>query len=135
MGKIIKISIALTMFAVLLSSCESSKTVIKSVEANKIAKTFKLKKGEELKIELTTNPSTGHSWILASKIKPKIISFEKKEYKNDDRSMGMIGAGGIETWTFKTIKKGKLYLHMKYQRSKNTKAKAANEKYFEIIVE
>ena len=133
MKKILTISVSLVLFLAILSSCDSSKKVITSVESDKIAKTYKAKVGEELKIELTTNPSTGFTWIMASKIKPKIISLEKKEYKKDDRTMGMVGAGGIETWTFKTLKAGKLFLYMKYQRVSDEKAK--NEKYFEIIVE
>ena len=133
MKKVFTISITLILFLTILSSCDSSKKVIKSVEADKIAKTYKMKVGEDLKIELTTNPSTGFTWSLASKIKPKIISFDKKEYKEDDRTMGMVGSGGIETWIFKTLKPGKLFLYMKYQRVNDEKVK--NEKYFEIIVE
>ena len=111
-------------------SCNTSKKAIKNVNSNQISEKFDVKLGDSLTIKLSSNASTGHKWELVSKIKPAVIKYKSNKYTNNDKTMSM-GSTGTDTWTFNTLKVGKVYILMKYLKSENEIAK---EKYFEINV-
>ncbi len=113
-----------------LQSCDSKKTVLKDVPEDKLDKSYTVKLNEKLVIKLAANPTTGFKWSLESKIKPKIIKEIKKEYIKD-MTMGIIGSGGHEEWTFETKKAGVLFMHFKYLKESGETDK---EKYLKITV-
>jgi inhibitor of cysteine peptidase len=126
------IKLTLGIIAILLiQSCDNQKIVLKDVPNDKIEKTYNVKLSETLIIEIAANPSTGFQWILANKIKPKIVTEIGKEFVKDDRTMDLVGAGGNEVWRFSTEKPGETILYFVYQRDDG---KIEKEKYFKIVV-
>jgi predicted secreted protein len=70
-----------------------------------------VKKGESVKISLDSNLTTGFSWT--AEFDPQFLSLFNKEFA---RSSNLIGASGIETFEFKTLKSGQTMLRMIYKR-------------------
>jgi inhibitor of cysteine peptidase len=69
-----------------------------------------VKAGKTFVITLEANHTTGYSWQLAANLPSKSIVMVDSDYISDPAPKGMVGVGGREEWTFKTLKpwKGKL---------------------------
>ncbi len=115
----------------LFQSCDSQKSVIDNVPADKLDKTFTVNMNDTLKIELKSNPSTGFMWSIDNKIKPKVIKEISKEYIKNNKTMDMVGAGGFDIWKFNAVKEGEVYLHFVYAREDG---KIDKEKYYKVVV-
>lgn len=79
---------------------------------------------------LASNPTTGYSWNMKSKL-PKTLIKVTRHYQTNPHAPGIVGVGGIETWAFtvsKTaISTGKvIHIHMIYQRPWLKNASPAN---------
>lgn len=88
--------------------------------------------GKVITITLESNPTTGFSWQLVGISDKMILEFVKKEYIPNNKKM--IGAGGIEKWSFKTLKTGKAVISLVYRRpwEKDIPAQATEE--FNVFV-
>jgi inhibitor of cysteine peptidase len=93
---------------------------------------YNVKPGEELTIELKSNPSTGYSWEIARITDVKVAVFVKKEYA-PDRS-GLVGAPGKEYWTFRAVAPGRTTIDLHYVRPWQNRQKAVDAASYEIIV-
>jgi predicted secreted protein len=68
---------------------------------------------EEIKeIKLFENPSTGQRWQLENE-KPEIVAVVKEEYQPLPTKEGLVGRGGIQSWSLKGVKKGFSLLNFK----------------------
>jgi inhibitor of cysteine peptidase len=74
-------------------------------------RTISVRAGESFHIFLDSNPSTGYSWEA---------DYEKKDLVLENRTYHakslLIGAGGKETFTFRSLTKGETIISMKYRR-------------------
>ncbi len=115
----------------LFQSCDSQKNVIDNIPADKLDETFIISMGDTLKIKLKSNPSTGFTWSINNKIKPKVIKQLSREYVKNEKTADMIGAGGFDIWKFLPVKTGEVFLHFIYSRENG---KTNNEKYYKVVV-
>lgn len=78
-----------------------------------------LRIGQELVLNLDSNPSTGYRWVQAETEKPVLVVLGKPAYKPASR---LPGAGGLESWTFRAVERGEQSLKLEYLRpwEKNT---------------
>jgi predicted secreted protein len=74
--------------------------------------------GGSFTVTLDSNPSTGFAWSISEITDEGIIDDVSNEFQGADT--GMVGAGGQEVWTFKTIDKGTSTIEMQYSRSWET---------------
>jgi len=78
-------------------------------------KTIAVPKGGKLIVRLASNPTTGYQWQISSLdqeyLKP--VGEPAYELSKTDR----IGSGGIQVFTFITLKPGKTMLILDYERS------------------
>jgi predicted secreted protein len=70
--------------------------------------------GEQFSISLDATHSSGYRWRLRDSLANSPLSLVKSEYKED--AAGQVGAGGKETWTFKSSEAGPFTLHFDYVR-------------------
>lgn len=70
--------------------------------------------GQEVVFKLNSNATTGYQWELADPIDNTIIEKVGSEYIAPDTDL--VGAGGVEVWTFKGLKPGKADVNFKYIR-------------------
>lgn len=71
------------------------------------------KVGNNFKIELKSNATTGYQWRLAKPVDDK-IQFLSSDYIAPNTNL--MGAGGKEIWTFKAVKKGETKICFEYAR-------------------
>jgi inhibitor of cysteine peptidase len=76
--------------------------------------TLQVAPDDEIVISLESNPTTGFSWSEAPASQNNgILQLLSKSYESDSDA---IGAGGVETWTYKAVKPGKAVLELQYLR-------------------
>jgi inhibitor of cysteine peptidase len=74
----------------------------------------KLAVGQELRVALDSNPTTGYMWSVDGAIPEQLSQTGDSEFQETSAA---IGAGGIETWSFKAKSAGEGRLKLKYWRS------------------
>ena len=83
-------------------------------------KPITVKAGQEFKISLASNPTTGYGWQFAKHPDAKLLKLLGSEFKPAQSKL--VGAGGTQVWTFKALAPGKTPLALNYVRAweKNT---------------
>ena len=70
---------------------------------------------QEFVIALGSNPTTGYSW--QESYDETILELVEKTYKpGKEAKQGLVGAGGIEYFRFKTLKTGETEINLVYKR-------------------
>ncbi len=89
--------------------------------------------GDEFTVTLDSNPTTGYEWQLADTLDGSILELVGSEYTvpND---VGLVGAGGIEVWTFKAVGSGETTVPMNYVRPWEEDGTPAKALMFSITV-
>lgn len=95
-------------------------------------KVIRVPHGKIIAIDLDANPATGFSWRLADISDKNVLEFVKKEFF--PAKGGLIGAGGVEKWSFKTLESGKASVIFEYAREWEKDIPAAKRKEFNIFV-
>lgn len=70
--------------------------------------------GEELRITLESNRSTGYQWKLAKPLNQTVIKLVHSRYIGPAKQIP--GAGGTEEWIFTGVGVGKTEIHLEYVR-------------------
>lgn len=97
---------------------ETAKQISQTIYATANMNEITIKKGEHFEITLDSNPTTGFSWMLAEDLDASMIEEIDNVYgskaSDNDKNPPLVGAGGIETWTFKALATGESTIKMKY---------------------
>lgn len=79
--------------------------------------TIEMAVGETLTVTLESNPTTGFSWALTSNSDETVLQEVDHEYVADAAAeTPLMGAGGVENWTFKALAKGEATISMEYSQ-------------------
>jgi len=97
-----------------VAGCSSASGYL-SEDANATEVTVKV--GEELVVELPSNPTTGYAWIVAES--GPLTQVGEAEYTSE-ATPDVVGAGGTETFTFEATEVGSGTLKLEYRRSWET---------------
>ncbi len=97
------------------SNCIESKTVsqLTITQADR-GKTFTVRRGDAIAIELAENPTTGYEWAI-DKIDSQAIELEDSEFSLPENAG--LGGGGVRIFTFRTKATGIARLQLKEWRS------------------
>jgi inhibitor of cysteine peptidase len=72
--------------------------------------------GQQFVIALGSNPTTGYNW--QESYDQTMLELVEKTYKpGEEADNGVVGAGGVEYFRFKTLNKGETEITLVYQRS------------------
>jgi predicted secreted protein len=115
-------------FAFASSSIEASPTTITAADADH---PITLRIGQELVLNLASNPSTGYHWFLASTANSVLTSLGKPTYK---QGRPVPGAGGVESWTFRAAEAGAQTLKFEHRRPWEKKTSPAKTVLFHVTV-
>jgi len=97
----------------LLSGCSSaSKPVELSAKDTGVAQSLAI--GQELRVSLQANPTTGYRWAVDGAVPTQLEQAGEARCAADSKA---IGSGGTEVWTFVAKRAGKAPLRLKYWRS------------------
>lgn len=95
-------------------------------------RTYSLKRGQALTIELPGNPSTGYGWQIVGP-KPPQLHLADSSYHAAPAARGLVGSGGTQHWKFTGRQPGKAVLQLAYHRPWE-KLAPADKRYILILV-
>jgi inhibitor of cysteine peptidase len=75
-----------------------------------------LKINDVISIKLESNATTGYKWNLSEENSSGIISLVSSDYTEKENKDNLVGVGGFETFTFKTVSRGSTTLILTYNR-------------------
>jgi len=75
-----------------------------------------LDRGDLLLVHLPSNRTTGYGWRAVSSKPGKLEELGKPALNQPKSSRGLVGAGGVETWTFRAAASGRTTLAFSYAR-------------------
>ncbi len=108
-------SLAAFVVALLVAACGSGESG-KAIELSQkdSGTTLQVTQGDELVISLESNPTTGYSWAESKSSQASdVLQLVSKKYESESDA---IGAGGVETWTYKAVGAGTANLELDYLR-------------------
>jgi inhibitor of cysteine peptidase len=75
-------------------------------------RTLTLQKGQELRVKLDANPSTGYGWKVALSPGPVLTQEGDPTYRSDRPPSAAVGARGVEIWRFRAAQSGRRTLRL-----------------------
>jgi inhibitor of cysteine peptidase len=93
-----------------------------------------LKKGDKLVVKLAANPTTGFTWVIASKEDDKLKSEGKPKYEPKDNQKKVAGGGGVQVFTFTAAEVGELDVEMHYLRTFEKDKEPAKKFKFKVTI-
>ena len=95
-------------------------------------KPIEAKVGQQFKVSLQSNPTTGYQWKWAQAPDKKLLKLLGHEYKRPGSKL--MGAGGNEVWTFKALAEGRATLELNYVRPWETNSPPAQSTNFAVVI-
>ena len=107
--------IVLALVLALVAACGSSISGVYS-DSN-TGDEITIDSGERFELRLESNPSTGYLWILDENSPMDLIEFESMTHEPFETTDDVVGAAGMDVFTFKAAKEGAGILRLEYIRS------------------
>jgi len=74
-------------------------------------------RGDELKVTLPANPTTGYSWSVLCSSPGLLQQWGESRFEQSRHRPGMVGVGGEQIWKFRALASGMMILRFSYARS------------------
>lgn len=127
-----KIFLPFVALALMLAACGGKTTDSPAIEISDAGKTIEVAAGNEFKIVIDSNPSTGYHWDVIGELDESIVLFVSNEYRADEPVMP--GSGGKDVWTFKAVAPGETTIVLGYYPPSNDPVEPAQTVTFTINV-
>ena len=132
---------AMLLVVPLLSSCLSSSIIINidvscdefEAKSNNIGNEFEIEVNDKIRAKLCANPTTGFTWVAKMDDENGVMKLEQQEYVEPDTEL--VGAYGVDVWTFKAVKEGTALITMEYSQDWEGGTKAERTYMLDITVE
>lgn len=98
-----------------------------------VASSLRGEVGEELRVELPANPSTGFSWGFAEEPDAAILARVGEQFVPATGSL--VGAGGQAVWTFRGVAPGTTSFTLVYRRVWESDVEPARRVRYQVRVE
>ncbi|MFZ5903098.1 MAG: protease inhibitor I42 family protein [Chloroflexota bacterium] len=123
----------LFVLALTLAACGGGPTAspVEELIISDPGKTVEVAAGNEFKIVIESNPSTGYHWELIGELDENIVQFVSKDYRADEPVIP--GSGGADVWTFRALAAGETAITLAYYPPGEGEP-AAQEVTFTIVV-
>lgn len=95
-------------------------------------KPVKAQIGQEFKLTLESNPSTGNQWLLARPLDERLLKFLGTEYRRGRG--GAPDAAGHEILSFRALAEGKTEIYLKYGKLWEQDVAPARKTNFVVII-
>ena len=92
--------------ALTLAACGGNPTesAVQPLNISEPGKSIEVSAGNEFKIIIESNPSTGYHWDLVGALDESIVQFVSRDYRADEPVMP--GSGGKDVWVFQAVAAG-----------------------------
>ncbi|MFC2055485.1 protease inhibitor I42 family protein [Chloroflexota bacterium] len=129
MLKVFRIIVMYGLLLTALSACGSTNEV--KLEADDDGSQVELKAGQTLIVSLEGNPTTGYMWEAEDLDEQVLRQAGETEFKPESDA---IGAGGVQTLRFETVKTGQTTLKLVYHRSWEADVEPAETFSVQVVV-
>jgi inhibitor of cysteine peptidase len=111
------LAVIVALVALTVAGCGSSKGTLALTEADN-GRSFTAKVGDTISVVLAGNPTTGYLWeaALADDATTLLTLVGEPAYAPDKVATGVVGSGGMYTFTFSAAAAGQVELKLKYWR-------------------
>lgn len=101
-----KLFFLLAILTLTLTACGGKPTEapVNELLISEPGKSIEVAAGNEFKIVIESNPSTGYHWELIGNLDDRAIQFISKEYRASEPVMP--GSGGVDVWVFQAVAAG-----------------------------
>lgn len=89
--------------------------------------------GQEFSIVLESNPTTGYHWGIVGDLDQNVVKFVKNEYTSTS-APNLVGGGGLDVWTFKTVNTGQVQVTLGYYPPSNDPVDPQQTTTFTVVV-
>ncbi|MDP1545063.1 MAG: protease inhibitor I42 family protein [Anaerolineales bacterium] len=113
-----------------LSSCKSVGDDIFKISDP--AKQLEVEAGNEFKIIIDSNPSTGYHWELVDELNESVVKFVSREYRAGEPVAP--GSGGVDVWVFEAVAAGQADITLGYYPPSNDPVEAQQIVTFTVTV-
>ena len=121
------------LIAFLLSACGAkAETLEENIVISDPAKNLEATAGNEFKIVIDSNPSTGYHWELGDDLDESTVKFVSRDYRADEPVMP--GSGGQDVWVFRAIKAGEAHITLWYYSPSNEPTDPQQKVTFTVTV-
>ncbi len=127
-----KIALLLTTLVLLLTACGGKPTEEPIYPISEAGRIIEVTAGNEFKIMIESNPSTGYHWEVIGELDESIVQFVAREYRASEPVMP--GSGGKDVWTFKALASGETNVTLGYYPPSNETVEPAQTVTFTIVV-
>ena len=118
-------------FALVLAQCATAQKEAPSFDNPD--KLIEVTSGQEFRIVLDANPTTGFTWQLSSPLDDTLVTVVGNSYDAPSTS-GRVGAGGKQTWTFKAMRRGQTAIGLLYARPWEKGVDPEKKLMFSVII-
>lgn len=127
-----KTLILLFVTALTLTSCGGKPTDTPIFVISDAGKNIEVTAGNEFKIVIEANPSTGYHWEIIGELDEAVVQFVSREYRPQEPAMP--GASGKEAWVFKAVAAGEATVTLGYYPPSSDLLEPAQTVTFTIVV-
>lgn len=110
-------------------------SIEKCVDASFAGEDVSAEVGDVLTVILESNPTTGFMWTLIDNSDEGVLQEAGYIFEADSTDPPLIGAGGVEVWTFKALARGESTISMEYRRPWEQGVEPAETFTLTVIVE
>ena len=125
---------ALCLVMAFLAGCGSTAEKAVVVTSAESGKEIELNVGQECRIELSANSTTGYAWSVAAAADKVLQESAKSEYVSDPNPDHKVGVGGMQVWHFKAVQAGTQTMKLEYRRPWEKDIKPAQTAQFAFVV-
>ena len=124
---------ALLFTTILLAACAGkAEPQQENLVISDPAKILEATVGNEFKIAIPSNPSTGYHWELGDDLDESIVTFVSKYYS--PKTSAAPGSSGQDVWVFKAIKAGEAHITLLYYSPSNEPTDPQQKVIFTVTV-
>lgn len=113
--KVKKLTVLLVVAVLVLSACGTKKEAADQpaeIQISDPSKQLEATAGNEFKLVIDSNPTTGYHWELMGELDKSVVEFVSKDYKAD--ATQAVGSGGKDVWVFKAVAAGEAEITLGY---------------------
>ena len=123
-----------TVFALILTACggKAAETPASQLQITDPGKTIEVAAGDDFKIIIEANPTTGYHWELVGELDETVVQFVSTDYHAGEPVMP--GSGGSDAWTFRAVAAGETTITLGNYPPSNDPVDPAQTLTFTIVV-
>lgn len=125
-------TIAMLLSACSLAGATEEPTVVPQLNISDPAKILEASAGNEFKIIIDSNPTTGYHWEIIGDVDADVVEFVSRDFRGDEPVA--VGSGGVDVWVFKAVAAGETHITLGYYPPSNDPVEPQQTVTFTVTV-